>query len=305
MSTLPVSAEDPTSIRLLVVEDDDGLADLLLEIFAKNPDYATVSARVASLHEGVRRVTEADFDAVLLDLGLPDSEGLLTARRMIEAVTPPTAVVVFTSLRDQGVASQALALGVQEYVVKEDMTSQLVTRVVRYGVTRARLVHDLDRARHGEERERELRRMERLSADAGGTTSISAAMLGDRTVAQRLGPRYESELVVEYRRILQHALDEQAYRGDETNQDDLRSLANVLGFLGAGPRDVIELHTMTLRRLAADADPNLMSALAEEGRVAVLQLMGRLAAFYRDRSIGAGRSAERGATPDTVQKERS
>lgn len=294
MTGVPVTVDDPGSIRLLVVEDDDDQAALLDGIFHRNPDFATALERASTLGEGVTRARDGEFDAVLLDLGLPDSDGLGTARRMLDVVEPPTAVVVFTSQRDQNLASQALELGVQDYVVKEDITPQLVTRVVRYGVTRAQLVLEVEQARAGESRERELRRLERMSAESS-TTSISAAMLGDQTVAQRLGDRYEPELVAEYRRILDRMLDEQAYRGGETTESDLRSLAGVLGFLGAGPRDVIELHTTAVRQLVRDADPTRAGAVVEEARVAVLQLMGRLVGHYRDRSIGAGRGSTRTA----------
>lgn len=303
MTQLPVTVEDPSSITLLVVEDDDGIAGLLEQVFAQNPDYAATVARVRTLQDALERVASGAPDAVLLDLGLPDSEGLVTARRMVEAVEPPTAVVVFTALRDQGMASQALSLGVQDYVVKEDMTSPLVTRVVRYGVTRAQLVHELELARQGEARERELRRLERMALDQRSTTSVSAAMLGDRSVADRLGPeRYDAELVDEYRRIIQRSLEEQAYRGQETVDSDLRSLAAVLGFLGAGPRDVIDLHTRSMRGLVEHEDPALVSGAVEEGRVIVLQLMGRLASYYRDRSVGGPRGDR---TPSTGDKDRS
>ncbi len=290
MTALPVTVEDPGSIDLLVVEDDDDLAALLEQVFVDNPDYATSVARVSTLSDALEHVEGSTPDAVLLDLGLPDSDGLMTARRMLEAVAPPTAIVIFTALRDQGMASRALALGVQDYVVKEDMTSPLVTRVVRYGVTRAQLVHELELARQGEARERELRRLERLASDQQSTTTVSAAMIGDQSVAQRLGPtRYDQDLVREYLRILRRSLDEQAYRGQDTVDADLRSLATVLGFLGAGPRDVIDLHTRSLREAVDSLDGLRATGVVEEGRVVVLQLMGRLVSYYRDRAVGTAR----------------
>lgn len=298
MTFMPVSTEDPESVDLLIVEDDDGFAAMLDRIFAENPDYATRVSSVNSLSAALEVVEGRQVDAVLLDLGLPDSDGLRTARRMTDAVREPTAVVVFTAMRDQSLASQALELGVQDYVVKEDMTSHLVTRVVKYGVTRARLVHELQVAKQGEARERELRRMERMASE-GRTTSVSASMLGDHSVADRLGSRYVTELVEEYSRIVRRSLDEQAYRGDNMVDDDLRSLAGVLGFLGAGPRDVIELHTNCMRRLVRELDSTRATATLEEGRVMVLQLMGRLVAHYRDRSIGSRGSGQRGpSTPE-------
>lgn len=305
MTALPVTVEDASSLRLLQVEDDDDFAALVAAMFRTNPDYAATLDRVDSLSAGIEWVGAAKPDAVLLDLSLPDSDGLATAKRMLDVVEAPTAVVVFTAVRDQSQASQALALGAQDYIVKEDLTPQLVTRVVRYGVTRAQLQHELDSARAGQERERELRRLERMGTEQGGTMSVSAAMLGDRSVAERLGSRYDEELVEEYLRILELLMEEQAYRVDRSTSEDLRSLAVVLGFLGAGPRDVIELHTRAMRRLTAEADAGRAAGAVEEGRVAVLQLMGRLVGYYRERAIGSTRSSVRTAVRDDSDKDPS
>ncbi len=285
MKMVPISPGDPGSLRVLVVEDDADMSVFLQRAFESNPDYAATALPVTSMSEALIRLKDEELDAVLLDLGLPDSEGLRTVRTLLEHVAAGVAVVVLTGQRDQMLAAQSLGLGVQDYIVKEDATAALVTRVVRYAVTRSKMVEDLAAARRGEERERELRRLERMAAD-GARTSISAAMLGSGTVAERLGVRYEEEIVTEYRRIMDLALEEQAFRGISAVTEDLRSLASVLGYFGAGPRDVVELHSQCLREQIKELDPVRGSAAVEEGRVLVLQLMGRLVSYYRGRSMG-------------------
>lgn len=289
MNGAPVSPADPDSIRLLVVEDDEDMQELLLQVFAENPDYASQVEIADSLAAALTRIEADELDAVMVDLGLPDSAGLRTVKRIIDAIDDHTAVVVLTGERDTQMAAAALSLGAQDYVVKDDLSPQLCTRVVRYGVTRVRLIRDLESARKGQERERELRRLERMSQDTA-TTGVSAHLLGAMPVSERLGPR-NAELVVEYSRILDEALDAQAYRGANRVQSDLRSLAGVLGFLGAGPRDVIELHTRCLRAHITEVDPVRASAAIEEARVIVLQLMGHLVSHYRGRSLGGRPSA--------------
>lgn len=311
MTELAVTADDPTSLDVLLVEDDRDIAALLRRIFDENPDYAANLTETSSVAETLDLLGRRSFDAIVLDLGLPDSTGLRTARKVIDAITPPVAVVVFTGQRDQSLASQALELGVQDYVVKEDLSPALATRVVAHGVARARMAHELQQARRGQERERELRRMERLAAEQT-TTSVSAAMLGAGSVAARLGDDYEHELVAEYSRILRRSLDEQAFRGEETVDDDVRSLAGVLGYLAATPRDVVELHSTCLRRVVSANEHVAASAVVEEARVVVLQLMGRLAAWYRDRAVIASRGERRAGagehgdadSPDELQERR-
>lgn len=294
MTPLAVTPDDPDSLDVLLVEDDPDIGALLRAIFEENPDYAANLTEVGTLAETLDLLEQRSFDAIVLDLGLPDSDGLRTARQVTDVVTPPVAVVVFTAQRDQSLASQTLELGVQDYVVKEDISPALATRVVAHGVARARMAHELQQARRGQERERELRRMERLAGQS--TTTVSAAMLGSESVAQRLGDRYEDELVAEYSRILRRSLDEQAFRVEGTVDTDVRSLASVLGYLGASPRDVVELHSTCLRRLVHDDDSIAASAMVEEARVVVLQLMGRLAAWYRDRAVIASRGDARASS---------
>ena len=59
-----------------------------------------------------------------------------------------------------------------------------------------------------------------------------------------------------------------------------------MGFLKAGPRDVVEIHSTTLKRKSSQATPQKAQAYAEEGRLLVLELMGCLASYYRNFSTG-------------------
>jgi circadian clock protein KaiB len=77
--------------------------------------------------------------------------------------------------------------------------------------------------------------------------------------------------------------------------DRLRALANELGFLNAGPRDVVELHAGALRSRIESVTPQRAQAYVEEARVVVLELMGYLVAYYRtsrteSRRVHGGRS---------------
>ncbi len=311
MRSIPISSDDPNSVKLLLVEDDQDMTELLRRFFKENPDYASSVSSAATLVEAVEAIERHSFDAVLLDLGLPDSDGLRTAKAVVEAAPAPTAVVILSGQRDVQLAAQSLAIGVQDYVLKEEITLALVTRVVRYAVTRAQMTEELAAARRGEERERELRRLERMATDSP-RLSVSAAMLGAGSLEDRMGARYEEEIVTEYARILAVALEEQAFRGVSQVSRDLRSLASVLGFFGAGPRDIVELHSRCLRQQLTVLDHARAAPAVEEGRVLVLQLMGRLVTYYRERSIGGtrqsnpgGAHAPREGTPSAEKKESS
>jgi anti-anti-sigma factor len=91
--------------------------------------------RAPSLESGIRRIQLGGIDALLLDLTLPDSEGLqtvLTAR----AQAPNTPVVILTSLDDESVAAAALQQGAQDYLVKSEVNRNWLVRAVQNALAR-------------------------------------------------------------------------------------------------------------------------------------------------------------------------
>ncbi len=118
--------------RVLLVEDDDGDALLVEELFADaGMDVEIVHVRSvdAALHA-------LDVDCVLLDLGLPDAVGLDALQRLLAGGAP--AVVVLTGLSGTDLGLQALAAGAQDYLVKGEADAGMLGRSVRYAVQRRR-----------------------------------------------------------------------------------------------------------------------------------------------------------------------
>jgi hypothetical protein len=138
-------------------------------------------------------------------------------------------------------------------------------------------------------REEELAAFERMAA-APSTSAITAQLFGATPLHQRV-PLEHSDIVEHYRTLLDTALHRKAYRGQgEGLTDDLRLLAERLGDLGAGPREVTEVHARALRHAVRGVTAAKAQALLGEGRLLALELMGNLASYYRRRSRGQIRS---------------
>lgn len=90
-----------------------------------------------SLKTACQRVAEVTFDVVLLDLGLPDSFGLDTFVKL-QPCAPDIPIVVLTGLDDERTACKAVELGAQDYLVKGQLTKNLLIRSLRYGIQRKR-----------------------------------------------------------------------------------------------------------------------------------------------------------------------
>src|SRR5918912_335328 len=100
------------------------------------------------------------LQCVLLDLGLPDAEGIDGLRKLL-AVAGSAAVCVLTGRSDEHLGIAAVAQGAQDYLVKGQVDGVLLTRALRYAVERKRADENARRLREVELRQAESRRLER------------------------------------------------------------------------------------------------------------------------------------------------
>ncbi len=126
-------SDDLRGVRLLLVEDDEADALLVREQLADSgggyelEESRTLGGALAPLSGGV--------DCVLLDLHLPDAEGLQTLARVREA-SPGTPVIVLTGLADEAAGVAAVDAGAQDYLIKGQVGGGTLARAIRYAVGR-------------------------------------------------------------------------------------------------------------------------------------------------------------------------
>ena len=125
----------PTTLRVLLVEDDDGDAFLFEELLSM-ADLDVAVARERTVAEAEARLP-SDVACVVLDLGLPDADGLAALHRLREAA-PATPMLVLTGLSDTARGLEAVAAGAQDYLVKGRVDGELLARSIRYAVERQR-----------------------------------------------------------------------------------------------------------------------------------------------------------------------
>jgi PAS domain S-box-containing protein len=135
------------SCRLLLVEDSRGdamvIQALINEAGRRSGTYYHVD-HVVSYREALQRLSEAiqPYDAALLDLGLPDSDGIGSVGQLSERY-PGLAVVVMTALDDVDAAVDAVASGAQEYLSKGKVRPDELARVLRHAILRRRMEQTL------------------------------------------------------------------------------------------------------------------------------------------------------------------
>ena len=120
---------------LLLVEDNPGDARLFREMFDEQGVHETELTHAECMREAEKYLAERAFDMVLLDMGLPDAQGLEAVRRA-HAAAPRVPLVVLTGLDDQSLAAQALQEGAQDYLIKGQIETRGLLRALRYAVER-------------------------------------------------------------------------------------------------------------------------------------------------------------------------
>ena len=131
-------------IKVLLIEDSPGDARLLREALAEANDAAFGLEFVDRLSTGLRRLSEGEIDLALLDLGLPDSQGLDTLDR-VQTEAPDVPIIVLTGTQDEGLGVKAVQIGAQDYLVKGEVDARLLVRAMRYAIERHRLLAELQR----------------------------------------------------------------------------------------------------------------------------------------------------------------
>ncbi|MGD2095117.1 MAG: response regulator [Phycisphaerales bacterium] len=137
---------DSERINILMVEDDPGAYRLVKIILAESPQPVEfVIEPAGTLTEGLKLLAEQNFDLVLLDLVLPDSEGLETIDS-IHKDSPHIPIVVLTGLSDEEVGVEAIKRGASDYLVKGKFFRDVLVRTIRYSLERKEVERKLQLA---------------------------------------------------------------------------------------------------------------------------------------------------------------
>jgi PAS domain S-box-containing protein len=123
-------------LDVLLVEDNPGDVDLIREMLLQVSASFTLQP-VQRLASAIDELRAHAYAAVLLDLGLPDSNGLTTLTRLLDGA-PRQPVVVTTGFDDEDIALQAVRMGAQDYIVKGHFDGPLLSRTLRYAIERER-----------------------------------------------------------------------------------------------------------------------------------------------------------------------
>ncbi|MBF0158635.1 MAG: response regulator [Magnetococcales bacterium] len=289
-----MSVVQDVPVPVLLIEDDLPFGLLLSEwLDESNRDDALVGGvsrlqleSVPTLALAIRRLERGDVAAVVVDLNLPDSQGMATFDQLQE-VCPHIPIVVLSGINDGSIALQAMRRGAQDYLIKAHVTGLLLSRAVRYAIERHNLQQELLRIQGSARREQERQFLDRFTH----RSAVSASMLGVPSLRQGLPDLFQN-FIDRFDDVLERAMEQRSYKVSQVEyiSDVLLVLARDLSFLKCGPRDVIDIYMEALSRKDGLFNPIKTQAYSEEGRLLSLELMGQLVLQYRPYALGTGRN---------------
>jgi len=130
------SQDDPDrTYKILVVEDDPIDAELVSRYLGQSRRPRFTAESVQYLKDAMEALNSKEFDAVLLDLNLPDSFGLEAVDRLRASWTAGP-IIVLTGLDEECIGTDALRHGAQDYLAKDGLSGHLLSRSIRYAIER-------------------------------------------------------------------------------------------------------------------------------------------------------------------------
>ena len=237
---------------------------------------------VPTLREGLEALTKNSFNVILLDLMLPDSRGIETLETTLKHCSN-TPVIVQTGTEDTTIVVKSLQLGAYGFLPKQNLDSNLLVYGIRLAIERHLQGITIEAAKQQQQQQMELEWLNKLVQT--GKTNITARLYGTSSLRETF-PEIFQEQVDIYGRLMDLALEEQAYKVDYNISEKLRNQAEKLGVLKAGPRDVVEIHTTALKAKTQSVNVAKAQAYVIEGRLMVLEMMGYLTSYYRKFYLG-------------------
>lgn len=261
-------------ITILFIEDDLGDVELVKEALnRKDREYSFEICSFTRLREGLGAISRMDIDIILLDLSLPETQGLQTFEKVRENA-PHIPIVVLTALNDEKVAIQTLHLGAQDYLLKDEIQGGSLIRTLRYALERYRLLRKLE-----DEYQQKLQRKEKEFARAIAYYQSYLGVDKNKTTVD-LADDVLTNIIPDYYRVLMQYIQSVRLR-EALPSDEVKDIVRRLVKLKAGARDVVRIHLTALKQLIQRMNSVKEQEFSSDARLLLIEVLGDLVDLYR------------------------
>lgn len=198
-------------IKVLLIEDN--LADVRLtqEMLLEAREESFTFDYTPTLSDGLKKLKQEKFDVILLDLGLPDSTGVESVRELSE-INSMTPIIVFTIIGSENLGFEAINLGAQDYLIKDETTSPLLIKSIKYSISRKKFEEQL------------------LQNENEYRISIEGALREKEVLLKELNHRVKNNLQLIYS-LISLQITASGQTGDSEIFDDIKTRIRALGLI--------------------------------------------------------------------------
>lgn len=257
------------SLSVLVVDDNPEFRKSMTRTLAQLASDVSIR-ECANAAEAYAVLEDETFDVALITQELPDLLATDLLTKLKDSGRLHTPIILLTDTDDVG--EEVIRMGAQEFISKHTRNVQDIRKSVRYSLERHKLWRELQDSKERAHREHELHSLEKTETDTAVRFDLDA--FNDQS----------KELREEYKRIFDVFSSDASYKKMPEAPDQIRSFAAKLGLLGCGPKDIVQIHRQVLVDMLANKTSVRQESLTSESRYLLLQLMGELLLFYRERA---------------------
>ncbi len=273
--------------KILVFHDDSYQASWIQELLAQGNTSSLSQGLtfqvswVEQLLPALQTLAENSFDVVILALDIAQEKDLFPLLQIREHFSQ-IPIILINKNEIEFLVIRAFQAGADSCLYSQTLDGKLLMYEIRLLLERQQYRLRLEQTQQQKRQQQEFEELEHL---AESKTHITAKMYGATAIKDSI-PEIFTEISREYGKLLDLALEQRAYRVEYDISGQLRTMADKLGFLKASPKDIIELHTITIKKKNENVTLAKSQAYVTEGRIMVLELMGYLVSFYRKYYIG-------------------
>jgi DNA-binding response OmpR family regulator len=255
--------------KILLIEDNPADVRLIVEMTRNERFYIE---NVGTLSDGLERLKQDDFTLILLDLSLPDSQGFETITSALKGAHN-IPIVILTGVGDEELGIKAIQSGAQDYLVKGNITDDLLIRVLRYAMERSNLRNELEEIRL---KHQQLELSEELKRSQNHFRAISKEDdPKDHNKKSAIDDKDFKILVSEYRILVLKYV--RAIRLREERPSELvREFAKRLSGLKLNAASVVRIHISLLSEISVQTDLQQEKEFSNDARLVLIEILGNM-----------------------------
>lgn len=264
--------------KILIIEDNQKLLSAISRALDK---AGYIVQEASSLKKGKESFRKENPDLLIIDIVLPDGSGLDLAREITS--TPGSEGQPFILMSGEKTNPyddiEENDFEAVDFLSKPFSMTDLVskTRVI-FAVQR------IERRRIENEKKVQQRELSEWETMSGSDTTVTQSAY-EVSVLSDPGSDLVKELTDKYAEIIERAVEARIYKTGAADTDLRKDFASRLGFLKAGPKDLVRIHSLFFSKTDRDISTRKLAFFHEEARFILLEIMGYLVTIYRNRNI--------------------